>query len=152
MEILYRWVGTLPFFKEIYRRGSIDAFSKAHADIRETMADDLDAKAEELAAKKLDALLTSVDTRHIFSINPRTNIISIGGIPAGRETLLTLKSEAEYLVSTNLWNLLHETPKELAQREMFISGQTMEALTKGRSILYFVDIQKKILDTLKTVE
>jgi len=56
-------------FEEAKREGSIDAFQKAHADIRETMADDLEKKANELAEVKLNNLLSNCDLRNIATVD-----------------------------------------------------------------------------------
>lgn len=130
------------------RNGSLDAFDKAHADIRETMADDLDKKAEELSLRKLAELLSIVDERAIITFDSRARAIFIGGERADDGRLHNLKAEAEFFQESDLWKILYETPKRLAEKAMFTDdGKLENQLLKGRAILYTLETQKKILDT-----
>lgn len=152
MEVFYSCIIKIPFLKEIYRRGSLDAFVKAHADIRETMADDLDKKAEALAQIKLMELLSIVDDRQIVAIDTRTKALMVGGERLDESRAHNLKAEAEFFLESDLWKLIYETPKELAQRAMFVDDGTLEnQLLKGRAILFTLATQKKIVDTFKNL-
>lgn len=150
-----RWILDT-FFKEdleaIKVQGSMDAFEKAHADIRETMVEDIEDRAKELARVMLDELLTPIDIRKIVSLDKRMGALYIGGERAEEGRLVGLKSEAEVIEKLELWHLLKETPKELAQREMFVSGNDIEAMKKGRSMLYTLDTQQRIIDTFKAYQ
>lgn len=135
-------------YQDIWQRqASIDAFKKAHADIMETMADDLDKKAEEVAKKKLNDLLSPVDLTSVVTLNKQIGAIFIGGERVEDGRLTNLKAEAEFIVNSEIWHLLSETPKSLAERAMFINGEGLDDLKKGRSILYTLASQKNILDT-----
>lgn len=136
-------------FANAKTQGSMDAFEKAHADIRETMVDDTEERAEERAHVLLDEMLSPIDTNKIVSFSAKTGAIYIGGERVDDGRLASLKSEAEAIEQFDLWHLLHETPKELAQRSMFVEGDSMDNLRKGRSMLYTLDTQKRIIDTLK---
>ncbi len=149
MSGFIKWLSRLPFLKEIYKQGGIDSFALAQKDILETMRDDLDKKAEELANEKVSKLLSIIDERMIITFSQSMKAIYIGGIKAEEVQLKSLKSEAEYFLNSDLWRILYESPKELAQRAMFTSGETMNDLVKGRAILYTLSTQKKILETLK---
>lgn len=129
------------------RAGSMDAFAKAHADIRETMADDLERRAEELMHDKLVNLLTVVDDRAVVTFDKRVGAVFIGGERAEPARLQALKSEAQLVLTSEIWKIIFESPKELAQRAMFLAGESLDDLKKGRAILYTLDTQKKILDT-----
>ena len=127
-------------------------FALAQKDVLETMRDDIDKQAEELAKKKLNDLLSPSDMKAIVSYNPQQGTIFIGGERADDGRLANLKSEAEYIEKTDLWHLLYETPKRLAERAMFNDdGKLENQLLKGRAILYALDTQKTILDTFKKV-
>ncbi len=148
---MIKWLCTLPFLKEIYRQGGIDSFHLAHKDIRETMRDDLDKQAEILAKKKLEDLLSVVDERKIITFNEREKSVYIGGLRATAEQLTNLKQEAEAITQFDLWNVLNESPKKLAQNAMFIDdGVLPNQLLKGRAILYTLDTQNRILTILKS--
>ncbi len=76
--------------------------------------------------------------------------VFIGGVKAEPMQLQNLKAEAEFLLNSSLWSILHETPKELAHRAMFVAGESLADMAKGRTVLYTLNTQKRILDMLMT--
>lgn len=147
---MIKFLSKLPLFKQVYRQGGIDSFALAQKDVLETMRDDLDKQAEELAKKKLNDLLSVVDVNKIVTVDKARGIVFIGGIKAEAGRLANLKSEAEFLLESDLWHLIHETPKELASRAMFVNGETLADLQKGKSMLYTLSTQKNIIETFKS--
>ncbi len=145
---MIRWLCTLPVFKEVYRLGGIDAFPLAHRDILETMRDDAVKMAEELTHAKFTEMLSPVDWNHVMSVDTRKGFVFIGKVQADPALLQTLKSEAEMLSTMEIWKLLTESPNALAQQVMFKTGEDVLAFHKGRSMLYHLDSQKKIVETL----
>ena len=143
------FVLNLKFVREALREAEIKAFPKAHKDVLDTMQDDLNVQADELAKKKLNDLLSPVDLRMIVTMDKNKGIIFIGGEQVDDGRLSNLKSEAEMLLQTDLWKLLYETPKELASRAMFVSGETLADMQKGKSILYTLSTQNNIVQTFK---
>lgn len=138
-------------FAWAYRQGGIDSFAAAQKDVLETMRDDLDKQANELADKKLAELLSLIDTSMIVSADSRTKQLLIGGEKVDDSRLVNLKSEAEFLVASDLWKLLYETPKALAEQAMFVNdGDLPTQLLKGRAILFTLATQKKIVDIFKS--
>lgn len=135
--------------EEAKRQGSLDAFHKAVEDLKETNVYETDVMATEMAEKKLNDLLSPVDLRKIVTLDKTRGIVFIGGEKADDGRLSNLKSEAEFLLKSDIWGLLCETPKELASRAMFVNGETLADLQKGKSILYMLSTQKNILETLK---
>ena len=135
-------------FEEAKRAGSLDAFHKAVDDLKETNVYETDVMATEIAEKKLNDMLSPVDLRKIVTLDKQRGIVFIGGEKAEDGRLSNLKSEAEFLLKSDIWQLLCETPKELASRAMFVSGETLADLQKGKSILYMLSTQKNILTTL----
>lgn len=127
----------------------MDSFPLAHKDIMSTMADDLDLKAEELAKKKVGELLGGVDLEQVVTVDRRMNAILIGGRPAEEGLLNTLRSEVEFLLSSEIWKLIQETPKKLAERALFLEGENMDSLIKGRAILYTLSTQENIVNKLR---
>ena len=136
----------LPLFKEVYRQGGIDSFHLAHKDIMETMKDDLDKQAKELAEKKVSEMMSIVDWRKVATFSERQGLIYIGGIKCEAPQILALKAEAEQLKASEIWKLLYETPNALAQKTMFETGGDVDAFLKGRAMIYHLDSQKKIID------
>lgn len=145
---MIKWLSTLPIFKDVYKQGGIDSFALAHKDIRDTMSDDLDKRATDIMEDKLADMMSPVDWRYVLNSDVKRGIIFIGSERADDKQLLNLKSEAEMLKASNLWNLLHETPNALAQEAMFKTGADTDAFLKGRSMIYHLDSQKKIIETL----
>ncbi len=105
--------------------------------------DDLEVK------KALNDLLAPFDMTAIVTYDERTKRIFIGGVVVDEARLTSLRAEAEALSQFDLWKLIQETPKALAERAMFVNGETLEDLKKGRSILYTLATQKRIVDTFK---
>ncbi len=122
-------------------------FALAQKDILETMKDDLDVQAKELADKKIADFLSLVDETQI--VTTKGKLLYIGGEIPDDATMANLKAEAVFLSESQLWKIIYETPKELAQRAMFVDNGTIEnQLIKGRAILYTLATQQKILDIL----
>jgi len=140
---------TIKFSEEdkeaLYRK----AFKDAQDDLREEMIDVTDTKAEELAAKNLVALLTVVDFNNIIRVNAK-GLVNIGDRQATDIELANLKAEAEFFLQSSLWKIIYESPKELAHRAMFLAGESLDDLKKGRSMLYTLESQKRILEMLKS--
>lgn len=142
------WILKLSFvqraLKEAERQGGIKAFPLAQKDILDTMRDDLDKQAEELADKKLSALLSTVDISQIVATKGRN--VLIGGQVADDIKISNLKAEADFFSQSELWKLLQETPKALAERAMFMDDGKLETnLLKGRAILFMLATQQKIV-------
>jgi hypothetical protein len=132
--------------EKIYQK----AFADARKDLEETNIYDVDEKSKELCKQKLNDLLSNVEMHKIVSLDKTKGILFIGGVKADEGRLANLKAEAEFLDKSDIWQLMQETPKELAQRAMFVEGESLDNMKKGRSILYTLSTQKNILDILKS--
>ena len=171
MQRLKQWVLSRQFVKDVCNRYYLDGLTKAQADLQveleeirrtaftfarkdleESMVETTEERVEELANKKLNDLLSKVDLTKLVSIDKQKGILFVGGVKADDLTLSNLKSEAEFFEASNLWKVLYETPKELAQRAMFVSGESLDDMTKGRSMLYLLASQKNIIDILKSYQ
>ncbi len=131
-----------------YKRGGVDSFPLAQKDVLETLRDDTEKMADERVHQKLVEMLSPVDWSHVITHDTRKGVVFIGGKQADPAFLQSLKSEAEMVTSTELWRLLIETPNTLAQQIMFKTGEDTQAFQKGRSMIYHLDSQKKIVETL----
>jgi len=145
---MIKWLCKLPILKEIYRQGGIDSFSHAHKDIWSTMKDDVEKMANDRLREKLVEMLSPVDWNHVITHDARRGLVFIGKTQADPAFLQALKAEAEMLVSSEIWKLLIETPNTLAQQIMFKTGEDTAAFQKGRAMIYHLDSQKKIVETL----
>ncbi len=135
------------FMKEkLYQK----AFNDARKDLEETNVYDVDKKADEMSDVKLSNMLSNVDLNKLVTLDKARGIVYIGGVKVDEGRLSNLKAEAEFFLESDLWYLIHETPKELAQRTMFVSGETLADMQKGKSILYTLSTQKNIIETFKS--
>ncbi len=145
MDSIRKWVLGLGFVKkdreEVYRK----AFEHALQDLKETNKEDIDGKAEVLAKKMLNDTLSPVDLTQIVRFDSQKKLLYIGGRVADEQEVHNLRSEAQMIVATNLWKMIHETPKELAQRALFVDSQSMDDIVKGKSILYCLSTQQNIV-------
>lgn len=126
------------------------AFKHARADLEEAMVETTEDRVNEFADKKLNDMLSVVDMRQVVTLDKQRGIVFVGGERADEITLSNLKSEAEFLEKSSIWRIMYETPKELAQRAMFVSGESLADLQKGKSMLYTLAAQKNIIDTFKS--
>lgn len=103
-----------------------------------------------MAKKDLEKLLSIVDEKLVITFDSKSGAIYIGGQRADPARLSNLKAEADFLVESDIWKIINESIKELAQRAMFVSdGDLEKLLLKGRSMLYLLDTQNRIVSTLK---
>ncbi len=148
------WILQTFFSKELAeaeRQGGIKAFPLASKDVLETMRDDLDDQADLLAVQKLQNMLTGVDLTRVVTMT-RTGLIYIGGEKADEIRLQNLRAEAEALVQMEIWKLIHETPRELAQKQMFVSSETLDDVKKGKAVLFLLSQQDNIVEILRNVK
>lgn len=102
--------------------------------------------------KRLNDMLSNVDLNSVITYDKVKGMVFIGGERIEPARLNNLRSEAEFLLNSEIWSLIYETPKELAQRAMFVDSQSLDDMKKGKSILFTLATQKKILDVLKAVK
>ena len=146
METIINWLFNLKVFDTKKRELYTKAFSDAYKDLEETNVYNTEEKAKELTEKKLLEMLNPVDLTRVVSLDKSRGILFIGGEKVDEAGILNLKQEAEYFQSTQLWKLLYNTPKKLAEESMFISGESLADMQKGKTILYTLSTQKNIMD------
>ncbi len=140
------------FFSQELKDASIEAFRLAHKDILASREDDIEERAEELSQVKLAQLLSVVDESQIISVDKRAHTVLLGEQAIEASKLANLKAEAHFFLESDLWSVLYETPKKLAEQAMFVDDGKLETqLLKGRAVLYTLATQKKILSILKDV-
>lgn len=137
-------------FEDAKRALYTKAFSDASKDLEETNMYNTEQKAKELSKTMLNDMLSVVDMNSIVTVDKMNKLVYIGGIKTDAMQLANLKAEAEFIVASSLWKLLYETPKELAQRSMFVSSETLADIQKGKSMLYTLSTQKNIIDTFRS--
>ena len=135
---MIKFLSKLPVFKQVYQLGAVDY--SPYKDWK---------KIDERAEKKLNDLLSTVDMKSIVSLDKTHGIVYIGGERADEARLSNLKAEAEFFVQSELWHLIQETPKELAQRQMFVNSESLDDLRKGKSMLYLLSQQQNVINLFK---
>lgn len=160
METLKRWIKQWVWsskwvqfeVKEAIKREEIHyatrLFKNAVDDVQAGFEGDVKVEAEIQAEQMLVDLLSPIDPRHIVSVDKRNALVYIGGQKAEPQLLNNLKSEADFILQSGIWRVLYETPKELAHKAMFVEGDSLDTLKKGRSMLYTLSTQKNILSIL----
>lgn len=143
-----------PKKKKLYTEEEIEAiyrkaFFDARKDLEETNVYNTEQKAKEMSENKLREMLSIVDFNHIISIDPRSGILFLGTRRATDLELTNLKAEAEALEQFTLWKVLHETPKQLAHETLFVKSESLVDLQKGKSMLYVLSNQQKVINMLK---
>lgn len=118
---------------------------------KQTQDEIIHERAVKLADEMVNNLLSNTDLNKIVTLDKTKGIVYIGGVKATQGRLTNLKAEAEFLLQSDIWGLLHETPKELAQRTMFINSESLDDMKKGKSILYTLSTQQNILEVLKNI-
>ncbi len=100
--------------------------------------------------KRLAELLTIVDPERVVRFDKITGKVFIGGKHIDQARLANLRAEADFFVTSDLWHIITETTKEIAQETMFVKSESLVDLQKGKTILFTIDSQKKIVDLFKT--
>jgi len=134
--------------EELYRK----AFFDASKDLEETNVYNTEERAKELADKMLMDMLSVVDYNKVISIDTRKGILFAGKDRIEVARLSNLKSEAEFLMESELWQLIKETPKELAHQALFKTSESLDDLKKGKAMLYTLSAQQNIIDIIRTFE
>lgn len=103
------------------------------------------ANKKQSVEEALLSLLSPIDHRHIVTRDQK-GLIYIGGDLIDAGMLSNLRAEAEFFKESQLWKLIYETPKKLAEKAMFVDAETLSDLQKGKTMLYTLDVQKNIVD------
>jgi hypothetical protein len=110
--------------------------------------------------RKLITYLTS----HLLSVVEEKYVITQVNVEGGRgyyllngekipvAYLAKLKQEASILKETELWKIFDNTLRSHAHKMIFVKSETYEDVVSGKLMLYNLDIQKKIVDTLAGIQ
>lgn len=119
--------------------------------MKKTIKDIPEDVLEEAVNKRLVEMLGFFDFKSVITYKEDIGTLFINGerIDGGR--LANLKSEAEFILKTDLWKILDDTIRFSAYERMFTKSKTIEDLLSGKMWLYHLDTQKKIMALLKRV-
>lgn len=154
-----KWILSLPFItqavvennEELYRK----AFKHAREDLEETRIDDIEERADELSKQRISKLLGIFDENLVITRNAKTGIVYIGGEQVESGRLISLKQEAEYLVSTDIWKIINSSLNHVTRQAMFEKSDFTNGtrdLDNGKSILYTLSFQNNILELLRSYQ
>lgn len=102
--------------------------------------------------KRLVEMLGSVDYKKVVTFNKEIGAIYIGKDRADDSRIANLKSEAEFLMQSDLWRLLSESVRHLAYEMMFVKSQSLNDLLAGKMLLFNLDSQQKTIDLLRSYQ
>ena len=102
------------------------------------------------AKAELAALLLPVDPNQIVTYNPTTRLIYINGELIDDMRRANLAAEAEFFIASDLWKVMNESLKQLLQEAMFVHGESLEDMRKGRAGLFILDAQKNMIQKLRS--
>ena len=134
--------------EELYRK----AFFDASKDLEETNLVNIEEKGKELAEKMLLEMMSIVDYNKVVSVGKQRGILYAGKEEIDIARLANLKAEADFLVESELWKFLSETPKELAHQSLFKNSESLDDLKKGKAMLYTLSAQQNIIDIIRSFE
>ena len=78
-------------------------------------------------------------------------ILTIQGRVLDKGERQLLREEAKMLVKMRLWSILTNTLKAQAQKTMFEKAETFDDMVAGKTMLYNIDIQEKIVAILENL-
>lgn len=99
--------------------------------------------------QEIAKLLGFADFKSIMTFDESKGVIYIGGERVDDSRLANLKSESEFVLNSELWKILMETIKHMAEQMMFVRSSKWEDLQSGKMWLYHLDIQKKLMEIFK---
>lgn len=116
----------------------------------EALASKIPKESVEEAVSKL---LGFVDEKSIIRYDKDKGIIFIGGERADDNRLANLKSEAEFLLQSDLWkNILTGTVTHIAHETMFVKSTTFDDMKSGKMMLFNLSTIKNILTILSSYQ
>ena len=131
---------------------AVRLFKNARDDVKEEYQENIEDRAQELMEQRLRDMLSIVDYRKVVTLDKTKGILYIGGERVDEGRLANLYAEAQFLMESDIWGLLNETPKELAHQALFKVSESLDDLKKGKSILYVLNAQQNIVDILKSYQ
>lgn len=132
------------------RTAGIEAEKTSYARYKELYDVEKPKMSEDQLKQALSNLLSPVDLNKVVKVDKAKGIVYIGDKRLEENELQNLKSEADFIANSEIWALLYETPKELAQQSMFVNGDNLESMQKGRSILYTLSTQNNIINVFRS--
>ncbi len=154
--MIKEWILRQPFVADYVKEKEKDfatrLFKNAREDVLEEIETNVEERAKEIAEESLMKLLSTINWRNVVKIDKVKGFLFVGNERIDEARLANLKSEAEFFMESDLWKVLQDTPKELAQQAMFKDDGSLDTqLLKGRVILYTLSAQQNVIDVFKNI-
>lgn len=98
-----------------------------------------------LAVVDEDMVLTQVNS------GDNTAYYLLGGEKIDTHLLTKLKQEASLLKEMEIWKIFDHTLRSQANKVMFTKSTSFEDMITGKAMIYNLDVQKKIVETLEKI-
>ena len=101
-----------------------------------------------------DRLLAVVQEKYVLTevkTSDRRSYYLLGGEKVSKEYLSRLKSDANILKDMEIWKIFEHTIRAQAHKAMFVKSENFEDVLAGKLMLYNLDVQRKIVDTLSEI-
>lgn len=82
----------------------------------------------------------------------KENKFFVGSEELTQSQLINLQQEVLFFKESALWKVVTNTLREQAQKMMFEKSVSFQDMTNGKMILYTVNVQNKILDSISKVD
>lgn len=82
----------------------------------------------------------------------KDGLLYIGGKLATENQIINLKQEAKLFKDTLLWQMLMETGRWEAEKQMFKVGKNTDDMFFGKAMLYNRDLDEKIVDFIANIK
>ena len=106
-----------------------------------------------LIGNKLVSYLYCVpDSSKILKYRKSSQILYLNGEQISDIETNSLIQEARFIEKTKLWEIMQNNLVEAARKTMFDKAKTTDDLFFGKAILYCLDIEKNIIETVKSAK
>ncbi len=144
--MIQKFILNLGFVRKAINLSSIEGTDWGKKQSDDNWQQAFDEQVEMKSKKLLSDLLGAVDERKVITYNKKTGSIFIEGKKIEEHQIMSLKAEAEYLLKSDLWQIINQTLKLQAERTMFENSTTFQDVLNGKMMLYNLSFQNNILN------
>lgn len=111
---------------------------------------------DKLAYSKLCELNYAVDPEKVLTAmqdrEGKAVQIKLGDRILNKTEIRNLQEQVRFYRESQLIQILQNTPKEMAQKTMFVKSETYDDMKSGKMLILAVDIQDKILKAIESFD
>lgn len=100
----------------------------------------------------LKYLLNAVLISDVIKFDKKTGVVYINNQVVTKDEARNLRNEADYFQKSRLWKILIDSPAREAEKKIFIHSLTVMDSVAGKTMLYNVDVQRKILEICRNLK